>query len=64
MSKPFSKQLGSTLAHLQDLVDTVFHGLLKSKNGKKKHKVITNIQDAGEAYYEPYTNIKKGNGKK
>ena len=59
MSKSFSKQLGSTLAHIQDLFDTVFHGLLKS-GGKKNNKVISNIQDAGDAYYETYTDIKKG----
>ena len=60
MSKPFSKQLGSTLAHLQDLFDTVFHGLLRSTDGKRKNKIMTNIKDAGDAYYETYSDIKKG----
>jgi hypothetical protein len=64
MSKSFSEQLGSTLAHIQDLFDTVFQGLLKSGGGKKKNKVISNIQDAGDAYYETYTDIKKGKDKK
>ena len=59
MNKSFSKQLGSTLAHIQDLFDTIFHGLLKS-GGKKNNKVISNIQDAGDAYYDTYTDIKKG----
>jgi len=63
MSKSFSKQLGSTLAHIQDLFDTIFHGLLKS-GGKKNNKVISNIQDAGDAYYETYTDIKKGKDEK
>ena len=64
MSKTFSKQLGSTLAHIQDLFDTVFNGLLKSGNRKKKNKIMTNIEDAGDAYYETYSDIKKGNDKK
>ena len=63
MNKSFSKQLGSTLAHIQDLFDTIFHGFLKS-GGKKNNKVISNIQDAGDAYYETYTDIKKGKDKK
>ena len=64
MSKSFSEQLGSTLAHIQDLFDTVFHSLLKSKGKESKNKVISNIQDAGDAYYETYTDIKKGKDKK
>ena len=60
MSKSFSKQLGSTLAHLQDLFDTVFQGLLRSADGKRKNKVMANIKDAGDAYYETYSDIKKG----
>ena len=63
MSKLFSKQVGSTLAHIQDLFDTVFHGLMKSGGNEKKNKVISTIQDAGKAYYETYTDIKKGNKK-
>lgn len=60
MSKSFSKQLGSTLAHLQDLFDTVFHGLLKTADSKKKNKIMSNIKDAGDAYYDTYSDIKKG----
>ena len=60
MRKSFSKQLGSTLAHLQDLFDTVFQGLLRSADGKRKNKVMSNIKDAGDAYYETYSDIKKG----
>lgn len=63
MSKSFSKQLGSTLAHIQDLFDTIFHGLLKSGDKKTKNKVISKFQDAGDAYYETYTDIKKGKDK-
>ena len=59
MSKSFSEQLGSTLAHLQDLFDTVIQGLLRSAGGKKKNKVMSNIKDAGDAYYKTYSDIKK-----
>ena len=61
MSKSFSKQLGSTLAHIQDLFDTVIHGLLKSSDSNKENKVINNIKDAGDSYYKTYSEIKKGN---
>ena len=61
MSKSFSKHLGSTLAHIQDLFDTVIHGLLKSSDSNKENKVINNIKDAGDSYYKTYSDIKKGN---
>ena len=61
MSKSFSKQLGSTLAHIQDLFDTVIHGLLRSSDSNKKNKVVNNIKDAGDSYYKTYSDIKKGN---
>ncbi len=61
MSKSFSKQLGSTLAHIQDLFDTVIHGLLRSQDSNKENKVINNIKDAGDSYYKTYSDIKKGN---
>ena len=61
MSKSFSKQLGSTLAHIQDLFDTVIHGLLRSSGSNKENKEINNIKDAGDSYYKTYSDIKKGN---
>ena len=61
MSKSFSKQLGSTLAHIQDLFDTVIHGLLRSSDSNKENKVINNIKDAGDSYYKTYSDSKKGN---
>ena len=60
MSKNFSKQLGSTLAHIQDLFDTVILGLLRSSGSKDKNTVIDNIKDAGDSYYKTYSDIKKG----
>ena len=61
MNKSFPKQLGSTLAHIQDLFDTVFHSLLRTAGQKKKkNKVLSNIKDAGDSYYETYSDIKKG----
>ena len=60
MSKTFSKQLGSTLAHIQDLLDTVIHGLFRSSGSKNENTVINNIKDAGDSYYKTYSDIKKG----
>ncbi len=62
MNKSFSKQLGSTLAHIQDLLDTVVQGLLRSSKKETDNKVVDNIRDAGESYYETYENIKKEKG--
>ena len=59
MSKSFSKQLGSTLAHIQDLFDTVVHGLIKSSKKESENRVVENLRDAGESYYKTYENIKK-----
>ena len=62
MVKSFSKQLGSTLAHIQDLFDTVIHGLIKSSKKGSKNRVLSNMRDAGESYYKTYENIKKEKG--
>ena len=59
MSKDFSKQLGSMLAYIQDLVDTIIQGAFKSTSGKNKNSILSNIKETGEAYYETYTEIKK-----
>ena len=62
MVKSFSKQLGSTLAHIQDLFDTVVHGLIKSSKKGSKNRVVSNMRDAGESYYKTYENIKREKG--
>ena len=62
MVKSFSKQLGSTLAHIQDLFDTVIHGLIKSSKKASKNRVVSNMRDAGESYYKTYENIKREKG--
>ena len=62
MVKSFSKQLGSTLAHIQDLFDTVIHGLIKSSKKGSKNRVVSNMRDAGESYYMTYENIKREKG--
>tara|TARA_Y100001970_G_scaffold219003_1_gene268672 strand:+ start:63 stop:257 length:195 start_codon:yes stop_codon:yes gene_type:complete len=59
MGKSFSKQLGSTLAHIQDLFDTVVHGLIRSSKKESENRVVENLRDAGESYYKTYENIKK-----
>ena len=62
MGKSFSKQLGSTLAHIQDLFDTVVHGLIKFSKKESGNRVVNNMRDAGESYYKTYENIKKEKG--
>ena len=59
MGKSLSRQLGSTLAHIQDLFDTVVHGLIKSSKKESENRVVENLRDAGESYYKTYENIKK-----
>ena len=60
MSKTFSKHLGSTLPHIQDSIDTLIHGLLRSAGEGGGNKMMSKIQDAGDAYYETYSYIKEG----
>ena len=62
MGKSFSKQLGSTLAHIQNLFDTVVHGLIKSSKKGSGNRVVNNVRNAGESYYKTYKNIKKEQG--
>ena len=62
MGKSFYKQLGSTLAHIQDLFDTVVHGLIKSLKKGSENRVVKNVRNAGESYYKTYANIKKEKG--
>ena len=62
MGKSFSKQLGSTLAHIQDLIDTIVHGLIKSSKKGSKNRVVNNMRDAGETYCKTYENIRKEKG--
>ena len=62
MGKSSSEQLGSTLAHIQDLFDTVVHGLIKSSRKGSENRVVRNVRDAGESYYKTYENIKKDKG--
>ena len=63
MSKSFSKQVGSMIANIQDLMDTFIQGLLKSSKKKSENKIVRNMKDAGESYYETYESIKGKKGK-
>ena len=62
MSKTFSKQYGSTLAHIQDLLDTIIKVALKSPNKKSRNTLVNSVQNAGNSYYKTYGNIKKKKG--
>ena len=62
MSKSFSKQLGSTLGHIQDLFDTVVYDLIKSSKKRQGNRVVNNLRYAEESYYYTYKNLKKEKG--
>ena len=47
MGKSFSKQLGSTLAHIQNLFDTVVSSIIKSSKEGLENKVVRNMRNAG-----------------
>tara|TARA_A100000164_G_C21421035_1_gene546689 strand:- start:121 stop:291 length:171 start_codon:yes stop_codon:yes gene_type:complete len=49
MSKIFSKQLGSTLAHIQDFFDTIIKVTLKSPNKKSRNTLVSSIRNAGNS---------------
>ncbi len=54
MIKIFSKQLGSTLAHIQDLFGTIIKVALKSPNKKSHNTLVNSIRNADNSYYKTY----------
>ncbi len=65
MNKPYSKRLGELFAHVQDLTDTFVQAVIKrieenSRNGKK-NSILKSISSFGNAYWQKYNEIKKGN---
>lgn len=62
MNKSLSEQLGSALAHIQDLLDTAFHTLFKigkNRDDTKSHgKVMKEVGKMGDSFYKTYTDIK------
>ena len=62
MIKTFSKQLGSTLAHIQNLFDTIIKVALKSPKKKSHNTLVNSIRNADNSYYKTYENIKKKKG--
>jgi len=64
MNKPISRQLGSALAHIQDLLDTIFHITFKriksrSERGPRSTSILRFFSDAGDSFYEKYTELKQ-----
>ncbi|MFQ6604961.1 MAG: hypothetical protein ACE5D8_05330 [Fidelibacterota bacterium] len=63
MNKSLSEHIGSTLAHFQDLLDTVFHYIFRVGKEKAKHKpagfIMKEIGKIGDTFYQTYTKIKK-----
>ena len=62
MIKPFSKQLGFTLGHIQDLFDTIIKVTLKSPNKKSRNTLVNSFRSGGNLYYKIYEKIKKKKG--
>jgi len=54
MSKSFPKQLGSTLANIQDLLDIIIKVVLKSPYKKLRNTLVNSIRNAGNSYYKTY----------
>ncbi len=64
MSKSFSDQIGSTLAHIQDLFDTVFHLTFKkikstSEKNPEKRRIFKFFSTIGDSFYSTYSEIKQ-----
>lgn len=62
MSKSLSKSVGELFAHVQDLMDTVTHTVIKrigEKNVKERKSLLGFFSSLGDAYFKKYTDIKK-----
>ncbi len=65
--KNLSDQLGSALAHIQDLTDTIVHVVFKRASGsgrgfKSLDRALRFLSAVGDSYYRRYTEIKKKSG--
>ena len=58
-SKSFSKSIGELFAHIQDLMDTAIHSVIKNTNGDKKNRLLTFFSSVGDSYFKKYSEIKK-----
>jgi hypothetical protein len=64
MRKNISDQIGSALAHIQDLFDTIFHitfKRIKSTADKKpeRRRIFKFFSSIGDSFYRTYTEIKQ-----
>ncbi len=63
MNKSLSSRIGRTLAHIQDLIDTVFHAIFKRGKDisieKKGSKVVGFFSEIGDAFYREYSELKQ-----
>ncbi|MFH1852187.1 MAG: hypothetical protein ABIA75_07580 [Candidatus Neomarinimicrobiota bacterium] len=63
MSKKLSQRLGETMAHVQDLADTMVHILIKRVNSSShgasiSDKLVKFVTSFGDSYFKKYTEIK------
>ena len=61
MNKSFSKSIGELFAHIQDLIDTAIHSIVKktNENDNKKNRLLTFFSSAADSYFKKYSEIKK-----
>ena len=61
MNKSFSKSIGELFAHIQDLMDTAIHSIVKktNENDNKKTRLLTCFSSAADSYFKKYSEIKK-----
>ena len=61
MNKSFSKSIGELFAHIQDLIDTVIHSIVKktNENDNKKNRLLTFFSSVADSYFKKYSEIKK-----
>ncbi len=61
MNKSFSKRIGELFAHIQDLIDTAIHSIVKktNENDNKKNRLLTFFSSVADSYFKKYSEIKK-----
>ena len=61
MNKSFSKSIGELFAHIQDLIDTAIHSIVKKtyENDNKKNRLLTFFSSVADSYFKKYSEIKK-----
>ena len=56
MNKSFSKSIGELFAHIQDLMDTAIHSIVKktNENDNKKNRLLPFFSSVADSYFKKY----------